>query len=450
MISARQVALEVLGKVDLGKHPLDHWIDAADAKIGSMDQKDRALTHAIIYGTLRWQGNLDFIIDSLARKPKKIDPRLRLILRMALFQLTQLDRIPPSAVVNTAVDLAKKNQRAWGAGFVNGLLRKATREMQNIPWPDWDRFPESALATRLAFPQWLATRWINRWGLDEARQMATTINTIPSIVIRTNTLKTTREQLSCAVASEARQIRNCEHTPEGITLSALVRPFPQWPPFIDGWFQIQDEAAQLVSHCLAPESGETVWDACAGLGTKTAHLAQLMGNKGKIIASDRTSSKIEKLQEEMHRLGINIVTGQTLDLTRASFQMAIPQFDKILVDAPCSGLGVLQKNPDGKWHTHMDDLVRHHKRQVELLHRAAGFLRPEGRMVYSVCSREPEENEDVIKAFLQKHPEFAIYIPRLIAVPQPDKLLTPQGWLATLPHTSGMDGFFAAVLIKTK
>jgi len=405
------------------------------------------LVHALIYGTLRWQGRLDFIIDRLAKNPTKIDARVRTVLRLALFQMHHLDRIPASAAVNTAVELAKKNRLPWAAGFINGLLRRAATNEQ-IHWPDWRTSPDFALATRQAFPQWLIKRWIERWGLQEAQALCKAVNRIPSITLRTNTLKTDRKDLISAIQNEARHMKAALHAPEGIVLSSLSRPLSQWPAFQNGWFQVQDEAAQLVTHYLSPMPGETVWDACAGLGTKTAHIAQLMKNSGILIAGDASPTKLAQLDADMHRLGITNVSSRPMDLTDQPSFSDLPLFDRILVDAPCSGLGVLQKNPDGKWNTPPEAPHQNHLRQINLLEHTAPFLRPGGLMVYAVCSFEPEENESVVKAFLQKHPEFAIYLPRLKAVDQADSMLTPEGWLATFPHRHGMDGFYAAALIK--
>ena len=204
----------------------------------------------------------------------------------------------------------------------------------------------------------------------------------------------------------------------------------------------------MISHLLAPVPGETVWDACAGLGTKTAHVAQLMNNQGVIVASDVHPHRLVHLKADMQRLGVAIVTPRVMDLTGISGGATLPEFDRILVDAPCSGLGVLQKNPDGKWRVSEADISRSAQRQKAILERVAPHLRPGGRLVYAVCSFEPEENEGVIEAFLQKHPEFAIDNPKIAGTAQANRFITPQGYFKTLPHLEGMDGFFAALLIK--
>ncbi len=447
MSSARQIAYDLLRQAHDGRHPLDHWLDLAEPRFKGLSRADRALSHALVYGTLRWQGRLDFIIDHLAERPGKIDWRARIILRMALFQLDHMDRIPEAAAVHCAVELAKNNRLKWATGFINGLLRRATKRPP-LPWPNESTNPALALAAKCSFPHWLVVRWLGRWGFEETHRLCETINTIPAITLRTNTLKTDRVTLTKSVASEAGQVETTDYAPEGIKLVALKRPIPQWPCFEKGWFQVQDEAAQLVVHLLAPRPGEIVWDACAGLGTKTAHIAQLMNNQGQLFASDTSAAKLERLAAEMKRLGITMVTCRTLDLIGEQ-PSDLPRFDRILVDAPCSGLGVLQKNPDGKWHIGAQALQRYQQRQIHLLSCAALHLRPGGRLVYAVCSFEPEENDEVVNAFLQNHPDFAIYHPgrQAAAVLRPS-LMTPEGWLNTLPHRHLMDGFFGAAFIK--
>jgi 16S rRNA (cytosine967-C5)-methyltransferase len=449
MTNARQIAFDLLNQVSLGRQPLDYWLDEAEPRITPLNKADRALVHALVYGTLRWQSRLDYCIDHLASKPGKIDAQVRIILRMALFQMQHLDRIPVSAAVHTAVEMTKQNEHAWSAGFVNGLLRNAIRNQATIPWPDPTVAPELALAVRHALPRWLAKRWLARFGPHESGQLGDAINSIPPITLRANSLKTDRANLLAAIGEETLNAVPTEHTPEGIVLNGVARPLPQWRAFQDGWFQVQDEAAQLVAHFMAPLPGEAIWDACAGLGTKTAHLAQLMDNRGTLIATDLNAGKLDRLNKEMQRLGVDIVSSRRIDLEGPCTALDdLPLFDRILVDAPCSGLGVLQKNPDGKWTVNRADLKRCQRRQIALLDKAGRYLRPGGILVYAVCSFEPEENEAVVNAFLQNRPEFVIHSPSMNRVTRSDRVLTPRGWLNTFPHRHRMDGFFAAAFVK--
>ena len=448
MRNARQVALDILSQLHRKGKTIDHWIERADPQIRRLQRADRAFAHALVYGTLRWQGRLDFMINQLARNPSKIDPLVRVILRMALFQMNHMERVPHSAAVHTAVELAKQNGHKWAAGFVNGVLRRAAAAPDDIVWPSSSQGIDLALAIEHSFPVWLTRRWIERFGLDGACRLCEAINTIPSITVRTNTLKTDRVTLIKKIEEETGAALETQYTPEGIQLGSLARPMTQWAAYRDGWFQVQNEAAQLVSHVVAPKPGESVWDACAGLGTKSAHLAQIMEDQGTIVATDLQPSKLERLAKEMVRLGITSVTPRSMDLTNARIDDRLTPFDKILVDAPCSGLGVLQKNPDGKWRVTEDEIFRAAARQAAILDRVALHLRVGGALTYAVCSFEPEENEGIVEGFLQKHPGFAIDIPQMTATSQANRLITSEGFLRTFPHNNSMDGFFAARFVR--
>jgi 16S rRNA (cytosine967-C5)-methyltransferase len=354
-----------------------------------------------------------------------------------------LDRIPAFAAINTAVEMSKSFSKPWVVRFVNGLLRNAARSYESIPFPDFEKDPVAALTVGKSFPKWLIQRWVKRLGPDETALLCDAINTIPPITVRANVLKTSREQLAQAIESDVQEIRLTEYVPEGICLSGLKASVPEMAAFANGQFQVQDEAAQLVTHLLNPRPGETILDACAGLGGKTGHIAQMMGNTGQLIAADSDARKLSKLRAEMKRLGISIVSTETHDLNTPA---GVSTFDRVLLDAPCSGLGVLRRNPDTKWQVSKKNLGRYQARQIRFLENLASLVRPSGILVYAVCSTEPEENEAVVRSFLDKHPAFEVEKnpPGL-----PDKarcFLNSEGFLRTFPHLSGMDGFFAVGL----
>ncbi len=427
---------------------LDPLLKQFEEQIQQLSRPDRSLVHALVYGVLRWQARLDYIIDQLATRNRKMDSMVRTILRLGLFQIQFLERIPPSAAVFTSVELAKNNKRSWASGFINGVLRQAIRRADQITWPDPERSPEACLAAKHSFPQWMVSRWMARWGLEATDLFCRAINIVPPITLRTNTLKISRAQLVDAIRPEAESIHETAYSPEGIALERLNRPLTEWPPFGSGWFQVQSEAAQLIAHFVAPQPGDRIWDVCAGLGTKTAHLAQLMCDRGNILATDLSAQKLKHLDADMARLGISSVNSAVCDGTTVDPTFPPGRFDRILVDAPCTGLGVLQKNPDGKWRVLPEDLAKNSLKQSILLDRIAPFLKKGGILVYTVCSLEPEENEHIIKGFLQKHAEFDIVKPALHGHAKPDMLLTSRGFLTTAPHMHQLDGFFAAALIK--
>lgn len=448
MSQVRHLALEILQQVNRRRHTLDYCMIARVNDINLLNRADRALLNHLVFGVVRWQLRLDWFIDQFIEKQKKkIDPVIRTILRIGLYQILFLDRIPTSAAVNTAVNLAKTSGRPWAAGFVNGLLRRASGN--RALW-DQDQPTNSdavtAFAVQHAFPPWLVKRWLQRFGREETGAMCRAMNAVPDITIRTNTLRTGRQDLLDGIAGEASAVSITAHSPEGIRLHGLKKPLDRWTSFKNGWFQVQDEAAQLVSHMVSPEPGHQVWDVCAGLGTKTAHMAQLMDNQGKITATDRQASKLKSLDTEMARLGISIVKSRPLDLLQSSSSPGLSGFDRILVDAPCSGTGVLQKNPDGKWRLSSSDIELYADRQLELLDRSASYLKPAGILVYAVCSIEPDESEHVVERFISQHREFSIHRPDMPGVSDVGPLTTPKGYFYTLPHRHCMDGFFSVAL----
>lgn len=447
VLSARHLAITILYECQKSHHTLDYWLERSAAPIEALNRPDRALLHALVYGVLRWQGRLDWIIAQLVDRPdKKIDALVRIVMRVGIFQMIYLDRIPPSAAVNTAVEWVKINNRSWAAGFVNSVLRKAASQSDSISWPDQEKSPVQAIAVQHAFPPWLIKRWIAQHGMEKTILHCQALNTIAPLTLRTNTLNTTRSDIMAALSSLASNIVPTRHAPEGVHFASPAKPVSQWPLFRQGALQIQGEAAQLIAHLLSAAPGHRIWDACAGLGTKTAHIAQIMENNGYILATDHSQEKLALLEKEMQRLAISVVATHCMDLAKAT----PPEtgFDRILLDAPCSGLGVLQNNPDGKWRIQPKDFKIYGRRQLAFLEQVQPHLVPGGLLVYAVCSTEPEENERVIDQFLQKHPEFVIQTPELDNIVDLDNLLNDKGYLKTAPHRHQMDGFFAAVLKK--
>ena len=448
---ARKVALDTLNTLDQGHHTLDNIMEAAVAEEAGLSKRDRAFIQALVFGVLRWRGRLDFIINHFSStRFDKIDPRVLNILRLALFQIIYLDRVPESAAVNTAVEIAKTTVAPWVVGFVNAVLRKAARDYQNLSFPAVGKNAVAATATAKSFPEWIIRRWTRRYGLEDTTALCDALNTIPAIAVRTNRLKTSQQDLMKSLTGEAEQIKATLHSPDGITFVNPATSIPGLSAFKKGWFQVQDEAAQLVSLLLNPQPGDTVLDACAGLGGKTGHIAQLMKNNGSVVALDINEHKLLRLESEMLRLGISIVETSRQDLENKNLQRQFNPFDRILLDAPCSGLGVVRRNPDIKWRMLKTDLAKFKCRQLALLRNLSPLVKPSGVLVYAVCSPEPEENEDVVNEFLKNHAEFVI--DKQFEGP-PDKMLSIQaanGWYKTFPHFSHMDGFSFVRLKKAQ
>lgn len=436
----RKNSLLILNQLDDSGKTLDALMDEFHVSSGPSSKRDRALMQALVYGVLRRRSRIDGIISRFSKSGfRKIKPDVLNILRLGVFQILYLDRIPPSAAVNTAVEMAKSVSAPWTVRFVNAILRRTAAG----PIP-----PAAGPAEENSIPEWLFSRWVHRFGEKQATSICHAINDIPPITVRTNTLRTTRDALLASFSEHASEITPTAFSPEGISFHAPIAAVFDMPGYNDGHFQVQDEAAQITGHLLAPLPGETVLDACAGLGGKTAHAAQLMNNRGTLVAMDRDLRKLSSLEKEMARLGISIVKTSYHDLSSPPGNLAPSSFDRILLDAPCSGLGVLRRNPDAKWRVSENDIERLHGLQLTLLNNLSPLLKPSGTLVYVVCSTEPEENESVIEEFLGTHPDF-----RTDPIGEeafvPGGCITENGFFRTYPHRLTMDGFFAARLKKT-
>ena len=464
---ARVEALQILCRVEEDQAFADLALDAALER-ARLPRRDRALATELVYGTLRWQRRLDWILAPHSRRPlDRLDPRVRNLLRLTAYQLQFLQRVPDWAAVNDAVTLARHlpatgtragarpslrkpgvADRPGGAPvgnpapFVNAVLRSLTRQGGALPPLPQD--PLEAVATRLAFPSWLARRWAERLGLDEAERLMTALDERPPVTVRVNLLRCAREALAERLAEEEEVAsRPTVYAPDGLVLD---RPghLSLFRSFSEGWFTVQDEASMLVGYLLDPQPGETVADLCAAPGTKTTHLAQLMKNSGRLVAVDPHPARLRLVARAAERLGTRIVETHagTAEVVAAK---QTERFDRVLVDAPCSNLGVLRRNPDAKWRRVEADLLRLQGRQRAILEAGATMVRPGGALVYATCSLEPEENEAVVEPFLARRQEWILDPPAAFPIP-----LSPPGMLRCLPHRHGTDGFTAFLLRRQK
>ena len=446
---ARKTALYILNSLDKGNKTLDSILEAFSDKTDLLSKRDRSLLNALVYGVIRWRGRLDYIIEYFSNTPlARINPKVLNIIRIGLFQIIYLSRIPVSAAVNTSVELAKSSAAPWVVGFVNAILRNAANKFEKVPFPDPKKDPVSAIAAQNSFPKWLIKRWLNRYGQKETVQLCNAINAVPPITIRTNTLKTTRDKLLNSLKKEVEKIECTTYSPDGISFFKPNSSIPEIKSFKDGLFVVQDEAAQLVTLLLDVRPGDTVLDACAGLGGKTGHIAQIMKNQGTIFAIDKDERKLSRLVSEMKRLGISIITPLTCDLEKPLNIKGFKLFDRILLDAPCSGIGALRRNPDIKWATSKKNLNYFKEKQLLFLKNLACLVKPSGILVYAVCSIEPEENEEVVKEFLSSHSEFDIKNVSGMLSYSHTPVVSGDRYLKTLPHKNNMDGFFSVCFQK--
>lgn len=446
-MTAREIVYRVLVEVEKGAFAnlvLDDFL-----KNSLLSGKDRALATEIIYGTVKNRSKLDWIIDNLAKNISKLDIKVRVILRMALYQIVFLEKVPASAATNEAVKLAKKMFHQGVAGLVNGILRNYLRNPRQISWPKAAENPVEYLEKNYSHPAWMLKRWLKRYGFSAVEEMCRFNNEPAAMWVRTNTLRHSREALEARLEMEGCRTQRSWRVPEGLLLIDAP-PLYRMKSFQDGLFTVQDESSMLVSHFLRPHPGQVVLDVCAGPGGKTTHLAQLMENSGSILACDVHEHRLKLIEENAQRLGIKIIKTLLKDATKMENQDQ--SYELILVDAPCSGLGVLRRRPDSRWRKSEEDINTLAALQVNILENALKLLKTGGRLIYSTCTIEPEENYGVIEQVKRNNPTirsldlipFAPYQP----VSEEEKAELQTGTRQYLPFKDKMEGFFIAGLEK--
>lgn len=405
------------------------------------NDRDRRLLFDLVHGVLRWRGRLDYIIAHFSKLPlEKIEPAVLDILRLGAYQLLFLSRIPARAAVDESVRLAGRYPRHV-KGYVNALLRSVAREGAGVAFPDPQRDPVAYLAAWHSHPPWLVQRYLERLGFEEAERLLAANNALPPLTVRTNTLRTSRPHLAARLAGEGVEAVPTALSPEGLVLKGAGDP-ARLASFQEGLFQVQDEAAQLVSHLVAPRAGQAVLDACAGRGGKTLHLAQLMEGLGEVVAADCDQRKLEELAGAAARLGAANVATLVHDATTP---LEGRRFERVLLDAPCTGTGVIRRHPDLKWRKRPEDIQRLAGLQLTMLEAVAGSVAKGGVIVYAACSLEPEEGEELVGRFLMGRADFRLEDASEVLG---QKAPGPGPYLRTWPHQNGgsRDGFFAARL----
>lgn len=411
-----------------------------------LEKADRSLATELVYGTCRRLNTLDWAVDQVASRPVKcLDSWIRDILRMTAYQLMILTRIPQRAAIHQAVELAKKYGHAGSAGFVNGVLRALSQKLDHLRLPDERKEPVRHLALKYSHPEWIVARWLSRYGCEETAKLCEANNATPPVSIRVNRLKISREAYQNRLAASGIEARFGLFHPQCLLVSG-ASAVAGLPGFGDGLFTVQDESSMLASQALSPQPGATVLDACAGRGGKSTHLAELMGDRGEIVSCDIHPHKLDRLRETCSRLGLESVRPLAAD-SRELPGLLGERFDYVLADVPCSGLGVLRRHPEARWRQTPEQLRELPKLQADILRAAARCLKPGGVLVYSTCSIEPEENEQVVNAFLEDEAEF---FPESLWPYLPVSLWrengADSGQLQITPHLHKSDGFFISRL----
>ena len=443
---ARSGAYEILQRVEQGGYA-DRILDSYIRRHPDMDPRERGLLTELVYGVLRLRGRLDFALRQFSRQPlERLEPGALRLLRLGAYQLLELDRIPPHAAVHATVELARRVGMERISGLVNGTLRSLERERGAIPWPEAHDL-KAYLQHACSLPSWLAKEMLRQFPNVESQALAEALAGQAPQTLRTNTLKTDRGTLLTALREAGHQARPCRYAPEGILIE--TRAEAPLPGDREGWYQVQDEASMLVAHLLDPQPGDRILDACAAPGGKTTHLAALTGNTARILALDKHPQRADLVRQGAARLGCEGIEARDWDLTEPPGFLEPESFDRILVDAPCSGLGVLRRNPESRWSRKPADIRELANLQHTLLARIAPLLRPGGRLLYAVCTFTTAETDAVIAGFLGSHPQFRQEDLHASTPPGWHDLLTETGTLRTLPHRhDGMDAFFAARLVR--
>lgn len=447
-VNSREIALKIINEIETkGAYAnivLAQEINRQSLQ-GQLSDQDRRFITELVYGTVKAGATLDWMLSCYLSRPlAKVAPIIRNILRLGIYQLFFLEKVPASAACNQAVELTKKYGHAGTVKFVNGVLRNAARDPGKIVYPNKDKQPVKYLALKYFHPEWLITRWVNRLGPEACEELCQANNTIPPLSVRSNTVKISRDQLLPVLEKEGVECQASAWTPEGIVCHSHPS-IAKFAALHEGLLQVQDESSMLVAHILAPQPGEFVIDACGAPGGKTTHIAALMKNTGKVLSVDIYDHKLAITRENADRLALTNIETRALDAVNLG-KLYPQKADRVLVDAPCSGLGVLRRKPDSRWRKSEEILQDLPKLQAAILASAAQCVKPGGVLVYSTCTTEPEENQAVVTHFLQANPTFKLEVTGQYL---PEKK-RDETMLQLWPHLDGVDGFFIARMVRQR
>ncbi len=436
----RGLAVKILNRVERTDAYLERLLDN-EMRNSELKGADKALLYEIVHGVVRWMGRLDWILNGFYKGTfSKAIPNLKNGLRVALYQILFLDRVPDYAAVNEAVDFVKKLQGQKPADLTNAVLRNIIRSKNAIRYPSAEEDTIGYLSAYYSHPSWLVKRYVERFTREETENLLAANNEKPYLTLRFNSQRAKPEEFKELLDSVNLKYSPGRYLPEFFKLQNLTN-ITAWEYFGKGFFNIQDESAGLACRLMDVSDGMRILDLCAAPGGKTAYLAALMHSTGEIVALDRFESRLKLLENNMNRLGITNV--KTIETDAMEFNDE--PFDRVLADVPCTGTGTLSKKPDIKWKKDLFDLRGILKTQQKLLGKAAQLVKPGGIVVYSTCSIEPEENFQVVKKFLDENPNFKL---ESAQDKFPPEILDENGCVQTFPHRHKMDGAFAAKLVR--
>ncbi|MEM9772099.1 MAG: 16S rRNA (cytosine(967)-C(5))-methyltransferase [Cyanobacteria bacterium P01_D01_bin.73] len=474
--TARQVAFQTLRSILAGSYA-DAALDRYLRQASHLSGQDRGLVTELVYGCTRQRRSLDAIIDRLAKKPAQEQaPELRAVLHLGLYQIGYLTQIPNGIAVHETVELAKLSGLKGLSGLVNGILRNYVRRLessgQDGPWCfPLPEDPTDRLGTLHSYPNWIVQFWCDRLGAEAAEQLCQWFNRVPALDLRVNQSRSDRPTVLKAIQETGADAGMVETLPQGIRVrklgksEAAGRKVMELPGFKEGWWAVQDASAQLVSLLLDPQPDEIIVDACAAPGGKTCHVADLMGDRGCIIALDRALSRLKKLRQNVQRFQLDSIRSLAIDACdwqtyatvdenypeeqKEIFPDGLPELcDRLLLDVPCSGLGTLHRRADARWRQTPDNIADIVKIQRQILDATAPWVKPGGVLVYATCTINPPENLELINAFLGDNPSWAIAPPPADSIPA--QFAKPDGTIEVWPHQYDMDGFFMVKMAKSQ
>jgi 16S rRNA (cytosine967-C5)-methyltransferase len=435
---ARALALDILAAAARPGQSVEDHLAAAARRYPGLPRRERALLLELVQGVKRWQLRLDYLLARASHLPlAKLHPLVLQLLRLGAFQLLFLDRVPARAALNEAGNLAKaKGLPRSHVGFINAVLRRlAAGEVPALPDPASDPVP--ALSVTHSHPEWLVSRWLGRYGPEATAARLAANNRIPPLTVRVNTLKTDPAGLMARLAAEGVEARPCRFSPVGLIFEAVHASPTDLPSYAEGLWLFQDEGAQLATGLLPLGPGLRLAEIGAGRGGKTTHLAEAMADTGLLVAVDSHRGRLKELQLIARRWGVTAAHPLRADAAQ-TLPLKSGAFDAVILDAPCSALGIIRRHPEIKTRLREGDLATFPPRQQAMMEAAARLVKPGGRLLYITCTTEPAENEGQISSFLARHPEF-----------QARPLIQPPGFYRTSPADHDLDAFFAAVLARS-
>lgn len=441
--NVREVALDALIKLEQNQAYSNLLLQSV-MKDKDLADQDKPLLTELVYGTLQNKLALDYMLAPFVKKPQKVAPWVMQLLRMSLYQMVYLEKIPDRAAIHEAVELTKKRGHKGISSLVNGVLRSVQRE--GVPSFDAIKDPVKRLSIETSHPLWLVQEWVQAYGFEAAENMCRIHLVPPKQTLRVNRMKTDRTALQQKLMDAGIETELGDLSEDALKL--MKGSIVSTPSFQEGYVTIQDESSMLVARALDPQPGETVLDACAAPGGKSTHIAERMNDEGKIVSLDLHEHKVKLIKQAAKRLNLTQIEAKALDARKAADYYSEASFDRILIDAPCSGFGVIRRKPDMKYTKSKEDSARLAAIQQAILKEAAPLLKPGGTLVYSTCTMDPTENQQVIHAFLQEHQDFEPDLSLNERLPEQVAPFVQNGSVQILPHYFGTDGFFICSMRK--